>query len=151
MRQLVDAEQLLRQLEHGHALFFQKTGEFFERNSLVGFGHNRNTDALTHDFVVDADNADLGHLRMPGQLVIDLIGRDVNAATYDDVLAASDKFVKLRIVAVTGDLENVARTKVTVLGKTFRICFGRLVLAIDNSPTPDLEFALLADFANLLA
>ncbi len=88
---------------------------------------------------------------MRSQLIVDLVRRNIDPATHDNVLAAADVSIEFRLFPFARDFENIARAKVTIVRKDLGVCFGRLVVTVEYRRTPDLELSLLAGFADLLA
>ena len=150
MRERFDHLELFRQFEYRKALPTKELFQLVERHAFAGFGNYDRANPFSHDFIVIADNGDFGHAGVSGQNIVHLVGRNIHAASHDDVLAPPDEFVKSRLVIVARDLKHIARLEIAVFREYFLVRFRRLVVTVEDARAPDLEFTLLAGIGHLI-
>ena len=85
---------------------------------------------------------------MPAEQLVDLLGRDIDPAADNQILAAPDEAIE---IAALGDLEQVAGAEPAVVGEGFGGALGGVVIALEQGRPANLQFARHAIFLDRVA
>ena len=132
--------QALRPLEPREPARLEMPLEILERERLARTQHDHGADALAEHLVRHADRGGLGDRGVLGQHGVELVGRNLHAATHDQLLEPADEPVEARVAGL-GDLEQVAGAEPAVGGERGGVQVRRLEVAVEHGRPADLHFA----------